>query len=74
MGCCKTIVSGVVFKRYAILEISIVGSPKLRGDLIIISEGEYLDKVVKRTSLERTAKEGKSPVFENYLYAPCYFS
>ena len=51
-----------------------MGSPKLRGDLIIISEGEYLDKVVRRTSLERTAKEGKSPVFENYLYAPCYFS
>ena len=38
-----------------------------------LTEGEHLDKVVRRTPLERTAKEGKSPVFENYLYAPCYF-
>ena len=57
-----------------ILETLIVGSPKLRSDSIMAFEGEYLDKVVRRTPLERAAKEGKSPVFENYLYAPCYFS
>ena len=51
-----------------------MGSPKLRNDFCTIFEGEYLDKVVRKTPLERAAKEGNSPVFENCLYAPCYFT
>ena len=31
------------------------------------SEGEYVDRRVRRTSLERPAKEGNSPVFKNFF-------
>ena len=31
----------------------------------ILAEGEHLDGSVRRNSLERGAKEGKSPVLEN---------
>jgi hypothetical protein len=32
-----------------------------------VNEGEYLGKKVRRIPLEREAKEGNSPVFENFF-------
>ena len=33
----------------------------------MFAEGEHLDKMVRRITLERGTIEGKSPVFENHL-------
>ena len=34
-------------------------------DKEMFAEGEYLDKVIKRSTLERGTIEGNSPVFKN---------
>ena len=43
-------------------------------DKEMFAEGEHLDKVVKRSTLERGTIEGNSPVLKKTFYAPCYFS
>ncbi len=38
------------------------------------AEGEHLDKIIKRNTLERGTIEGDSPVLKNKFYAPYRFS